>query len=58
MNWDAIVAIVQMLRALGVIFSVIYLAIQIRRGTAATRLSAALAQEKSIAEINLAIATS
>lgn len=42
MNWDAIGAIAELLGALGVIGSLIYVATQVRRGTIATRLDTAI----------------
>ena len=40
MNWDAIGAIGEVLGAAGVIFTLVYLAVQIRQNTAMTRMSA------------------
>ena len=40
MNWEAIGAIGEVLGAAGVIFTLVYLAVQIRQNTAMTRMSA------------------
>ena len=52
MNWDALGAIAELLGAVGVILSVIYLAIQIRSNTSALKTNANWDTHHSFAEVN------
>jgi hypothetical protein len=55
MNWEALGAIAETLGAIGVILTLLYLAVQIRANTRAVRASSFEEMARSIRELNLAL---
>lgn len=56
MNWDAVNAIAQLVSSLGVIASLVYLAVQVRHNTRVTRLSAQDAATTALREVTMPFA--
>lgn len=56
MNWEAIAALAQVIASAGLFLSVIYLALQVRQGTAMARITAAHAATATFRDVILPIA--
>ena len=57
MNWDAIGAIGELVGALVVVVTIVYLAAQIRQNTIATKLSTSSTYQKAYSDVELTIAS-
>jgi hypothetical protein len=56
MNWEAIAALSQLIGSIGLFLSIIYLALQVRQGTAMARVTAAQAATATFRDVILPIA--